>query len=132
MLFQEKGVNWNDTPTRYKRGVAFYKVSHLMKNVNPKDPEQEVERLKWVKDYEMPIITQNRAYVENWVDASPMYPTYNPKMGHVLCEDIDLSRVFVSSMANMDRLDENMKNFAKDIVSEPIDTDELREQADNL
>jgi hypothetical protein len=29
--------------------------------------ENETERSKWIVDYEMPIITQNREYVEKWV-----------------------------------------------------------------
>lgn len=58
MLMEKHNVNWNGFPVRYKRGCACYKM-----NVT----ENETERSKWVVDYEMPIITQDREYVERWV-----------------------------------------------------------------
>lgn len=58
MLMEKHNVNWNDFPTRYKRGCACYKMNRL---------ENEAERGKWVVDYDMPIITQDREYVEKWV-----------------------------------------------------------------
>lgn len=51
MLFQEKSINWNDTPTRRKRGTAVYKE----------------EGLGWVLDYETPIFKRSRAFVERFV-----------------------------------------------------------------
>ena len=48
-MFTEKGVNWNEVPTKYKRGCA------CVKN----------EEGKWFIDFEMPILTQDRGYVEN-------------------------------------------------------------------
>jgi tRNA(His) 5'-end guanylyltransferase len=51
MLFQEKGLNWNNTPTRRKRGVAVFKDEERM----------------WWPDLETPIFTQNRAYIERFV-----------------------------------------------------------------
>lgn len=47
-MFTEKGVNWNDLPTPYKRGSACKKNGRT-----------------WELDLDMPIISQNRAYVEN-------------------------------------------------------------------
>lgn len=58
MLMEKYNVNWNDFPTRYKRGCACYKMNRS---------ENEAERGKWVVDYDMPIITQDREYVEKWV-----------------------------------------------------------------
>lgn len=58
MLMEKHNVNWNDFPTRYKRGCACYKMNRS---------ENEAERGKWVVDYDMPIITQDREYVEKWV-----------------------------------------------------------------
>jgi tRNA(His) guanylyltransferase len=67
MLMLQKGVNWNDVPTHYKRGTALYKVQVVSPNpVNPDGPE--VARSKWVVDHEMPIITKDRPYVERWLD----------------------------------------------------------------
>jgi tRNA(His) 5'-end guanylyltransferase len=57
-LFSEKGINWNDTPTRYKRGFACRKV---LKEVVT--PNGTVERMKWELDYEMPVLTSDRSYV---------------------------------------------------------------------
>jgi tRNA(His) 5'-end guanylyltransferase len=48
MLVNEKGINWNDLPIYKKRGSSCYKDVHN----------------KWVLDLEMPIITENRDYVE--------------------------------------------------------------------
>ncbi len=60
MLMLEKGVNWNDTPTKYKRGMAC-----IRKLTDVETPNGIIKRNKWVIDEEMPIITQNREYVEN-------------------------------------------------------------------
>lgn len=55
MIFQ-KGVNWNDYETRYKRGLCYIKK-----------PVQigEVTRNKFVADLDIPIFTENREYIEN-------------------------------------------------------------------
>lgn len=50
MLFSEKGINWNDYEPYLKRGYACYKTEE-----------------GWVVDYEMPLITQDREYVEKWL-----------------------------------------------------------------
>ncbi len=54
-LFTEKGVNWNDYKTKYKRGSIVKKVEA---NVNG------VIRRKWVIDSETPIFTQNKEYLQ--------------------------------------------------------------------
>ena len=51
-MFSEKGVNWNDIPTMYKRGSA------CIKNQDG----------KWFIDMNMPILSQNRDYVENRIN----------------------------------------------------------------
>ena len=48
MLFQEKGINFNDYPISFKRGTCIIK----------KDG-------KWIIDKEIPIFTQDRDYIEN-------------------------------------------------------------------
>ena len=83
MLFQEKNINWNDQPTRYKRGVA------IIRELQPTDPPTlkeidtggpatdivEVVRSRWIINYEMPLIKgTNRSYVE---DRILYYPTEN-------------------------------------------------------
>ena len=48
MLHEQRGINWNDYPTRWKRGVAWTKTNGL--------------------DYEMPILRgEDRKYVDNEV-----------------------------------------------------------------
>ena len=59
MLHEQKGINWNDYPTIYKRGTACIKV------------EMESERINatgWIIDTEMPILKgEDRAYVDDLV-----------------------------------------------------------------
>ena len=50
MLMIEKGINWNDLPIKYKRGVCCKR-----------------DRLKWVLDYNMPILTENRGYLQEYI-----------------------------------------------------------------
>jgi tRNA(His) guanylyltransferase len=65
MLMLEKGINWNDTPTHLRRGACVVKR------------EGEEGRTGWVVDKEIPIFTQNRAYVEQhltklfWRESAP-------------------------------------------------------------
>ena len=57
----EKGINFNDMPTEFKRGVCCVK--------------KEVEctdrligyKLDWVIDTEIPIFTQDRNYIEQYI-----------------------------------------------------------------
>lgn len=50
-MFTERGVNWNNLETRCKRGVSCIK-----------DMEG-----KWFIDYDMPILTQERDYIERLI-----------------------------------------------------------------
>ena len=59
-LFQERKINWGeDTPTKYKRGVAIYK-----KQVEVETPNGVVTRNKPYVDREIPIFTQDRKFIE--------------------------------------------------------------------
>lgn len=57
MLMLEKGVNWNDIPTRFKRGSScIRKVNDL------------TGRSEWFIDNEMPILKgENRKYVDDFI-----------------------------------------------------------------
>lgn len=59
MMFQ-KGVNWNDYATKYKRGAIIKKVEfeHPIPN-----SDETTTRKKWVVDYNTPIFTQNWDYL---------------------------------------------------------------------
>lgn len=62
MLFKQKGINWNDLETGLKRGTGCYKrpvESILFSGVSTK---------VWISDYTTPIFTQNREYIEQWVN----------------------------------------------------------------
>jgi len=89
MLFKQKGINWDKIPTRYKRGVSFKKVEFQEKT--PKG--QICLRTRWVKNYEMPIISKMRVEVEQWLQEDPNL-TYveegSELLHHYTCEEIDL------------------------------------------
>lgn len=65
MLMLEKNINWNDFSTVKKRGSCCTKTGkHTV--VNMQSGEQ-VERLVWEIDKEIPIFTQDRNYIERWI-----------------------------------------------------------------
>jgi len=61
-LFQEKKINWNDLEVWKKRGICLYK-QQVSKNIGG----QDVVRTEIVEDWEIPIFTQDRNYVEKWL-----------------------------------------------------------------
>lgn len=65
MLWQEKNINWNDFETVKKRGSCCAKTGKHTA-VNTQTGEQ-VERLIWEIDTEIPIFTQDRNYIERFV-----------------------------------------------------------------
>lgn len=65
-MFEEKGVNWNELPTVLKRGTACIK-KHLLEPTNLPGLYIETERKEWVLDKEMPILSQDREYLEKLI-----------------------------------------------------------------
>lgn len=65
MLIQEKGINWNDVPTRFKRGVCVVEEFYATGD------KGEIVRIPKV-DSEIPIFTQDRNYVERHLDRSDL------------------------------------------------------------
>ncbi len=59
MLFQEKGINWNDYAPKYKRGTVIKKTSYTVEGPNG----EEALRNKWLPDYNTPIFTQETEYL---------------------------------------------------------------------
>ncbi|TXG80794.1 MAG: hypothetical protein E6R13_07505 [Spirochaetes bacterium] len=59
MLFQEKGINWNDYATKYKRGTVIKKTAYTVEGPNG----EEALRNKWLPDYNTPIFTQETEYL---------------------------------------------------------------------
>lgn len=85
MLFQAKGINWNDTSTKYKRGVGVYKKQfvycnkckwktyNFLKDYDlvpcPKCKNLNVSiRTEIYIDNEIPIFTQDRDFIQRFVD----------------------------------------------------------------
>ena len=68
MLMTEKGINFNDMPTEFKRGICCYKESYEHITVDLKTGEKTpTERTRWVFDKDIPIFTQDRDYIERYV-----------------------------------------------------------------
>ncbi|MGJ0846521.1 tRNA(His) guanylyltransferase Thg1 family protein [Tissierella praeacuta] len=61
MLFQEKGINWNDLPAPNKRGVCIIKEQYELNN------EEKTLRARWAVDFNIPVFTQDRDYIEKYV-----------------------------------------------------------------
>ena len=67
MLMVQKGINFNDMPTEFKRGVCCVKEEYCpfpSGGFMECDLEPETIRTRWVLDKEIPIFTQDRDYVE--------------------------------------------------------------------
>ena len=67
MLMLQKGINFNDMPTEFKRGVCCVKEEYYPNPV-PGYEDCPIDatsvRTRWVLDKEIPIFTQDRDYVE--------------------------------------------------------------------
>ena len=61
MLTVKKGINFDDMPTEFKRGVCCVKEEYTY-------PDEFMEthqwRTRWVIDKEIPIFTEDRNYIE--------------------------------------------------------------------
>lgn len=68
MLMTTKGINFNDMPTEFKRGVCCYRTTGeaITVNFNTKE-ETRCMRSIWVLDREIPIFTQDRSYIDRFV-----------------------------------------------------------------
>jgi tRNA(His) guanylyltransferase len=68
MLFQEKGINWNDLPATQKRGACIIKTSGMVtRSIAGQSRETKVvtyERTQWTVDERTPTFTEDRGYIE--------------------------------------------------------------------
>lgn len=67
MLMLQKGINFNDMPTEFKRGVCCIKEEYYpdpMPGYEDCPIDATSVRTHWVIDKEIPIFTQDRKYVE--------------------------------------------------------------------
>lgn len=67
MLMLQKGINFNNMPIEFKRGVCC--VRRHVPIDNPGQPA--VTRYKWVIDTEIPIFTQDRQYITKALPKRP-------------------------------------------------------------
>lgn len=67
MLMTQKGLNFNDMPTEFKRGVCCVKEEYYPEPL-PGYEDCPIDatsvRTRWVLDKEIPIFTQDRDYIE--------------------------------------------------------------------
>ena len=61
MLMLEKGINFNDMPTEFKRGVC------CVRREVPCTDRLVGYKTDWVIDKEIPIFTQDREFIEKWI-----------------------------------------------------------------
>lgn len=67
MLMTQKGINFNDMPTEFKRGVCCVKEEYYPEPMSGYEDcpiDATSVRTRWVLDKEIPIFTQDREYVE--------------------------------------------------------------------
>ena len=68
MLMTQKGINFNDMPVEFKRGVCCYRVTRDATCINKKTQEETpCIRSEWILDKDIPIFTQDRDYVDKFV-----------------------------------------------------------------
>ena len=65
MLFTEKGINFNEMPTEFKRGICIIKRDFTIPAINMNGDPVHLDRTSWYIDTEIPIFTQDRAYIES-------------------------------------------------------------------
>ena len=69
MLMTQKGINWNDYATTLKRGSCCIKVDDgLTKYDEVGNICGYTQRSKWVIDNEIPIFSQDRNYIEKFIN----------------------------------------------------------------
>lgn len=63
----QKGINFNDMPTEFKRGVCCVREEYYpetMPGYEDCPVNADSVRTRWVLDKEIPIFTQDREYIE--------------------------------------------------------------------
>jgi len=60
LLFQQTGINWNDYPVKFKRGIGVRRVVREYT-----DGDKTYTRSEWEIDLNIPIFTKDREYLMN-------------------------------------------------------------------
>ena len=63
MLLTEKNIEWHSFPLSLQRGVCCIRKPVIIN----KGTDNEVQRMKWMLDTEIPVFSENRAYVEDCI-----------------------------------------------------------------
>jgi tRNA(His) 5'-end guanylyltransferase len=64
----KKEKNWNNLATSYKRGRCIIKESYIVETINKFSNENvSSERSRWIVDNEIPIFSQNKDYINQFV-----------------------------------------------------------------
>lgn len=58
-LMREKGIVWNNLPIWQKRGMCIKKANYFL--------EDGTRRTRWVEDWDTPIFSEERIYIEKFV-----------------------------------------------------------------
>lgn len=63
----QKGHNWNDVPTRHKRGRCIVKEQYPVVITNREGLTETVMRSRWTVDEEIPVFSQDREYINKYL-----------------------------------------------------------------
>jgi len=71
-MIHQKGQNWNDTPTGFKRGRCIYKkeVSIPVTGDFGSEEATQIVRPQWTIDQEIPIFTADRNFIERHLEVN--------------------------------------------------------------
>lgn len=69
MLAKEQGVLWADYPLECQRGSCCYKINESFSFPDPRNADNTIPviRRRWVVDHEIPLFTEERNYIEQWL-----------------------------------------------------------------
>lgn len=62
MLMMQKDINFNDMPVAFKRGICCIKEPYTFS-----ENSETTRQTGWILDYNIPIFTQDRDYIERYV-----------------------------------------------------------------
>ncbi|MBQ3543451.1 MAG: tRNA(His) guanylyltransferase Thg1 family protein [Lachnospiraceae bacterium] len=65
MLMIQKGINFNDMPVEFKRGICCLKNQIILEPYGSRMIDKDAKVGEWVFDKEIPIFSQNREYIED-------------------------------------------------------------------
>lgn len=73
LLFKEAGINWNDYPVKYKRGISCYRVVKTFLNTNPNGGNDCYNRSMWTIDENLPILSSDQKFLFDIVENGNRY-----------------------------------------------------------